>query len=109
MLYNVNVSVVADKVTLLNIGFGEAASNEEIVKEVAETAKAVLPEIGEGKILLINGPASLPIAFVLAHAFGHIAKAVAVKDPKIGGFVTVISHGGPTIGTVLGEDGLPKE
>lgn len=45
-----------------------------------------------GRLLLIDGPASLPVAFALCHATAHLYGAVAVKDPKLGAFVVAVSH-----------------
>jgi CRISPR-associated protein Csx3 len=109
MLYSVNFSTVNADTTLMKIGFGDPAGNDAIVKEVSETAAQAAKDIGGGKTLLVDGPASLPVAFTLCHAFVHLFGNLAVKDPKLGGFVVAVSHGGFAIGTVLGEDGLPKE
>lgn len=45
-----------------------------------------------GKLIKINGPASLPVACVLAHRLCHLFGVVAVFDPKISGYVVSISH-----------------
>ncbi|MDR1196855.1 MAG: CRISPR-associated protein Csx3 [Candidatus Nomurabacteria bacterium] len=103
--YNVEATKAADSVVLLTIGFGDGGTNVEIVPEAAEKAEQVAQAIGGGKTLLVSGPASLPVAFALAHAFGHLFQCVAVKDPKLNGFVVSVSHGGPALGTLLGETG----
>lgn len=89
-LYNVSVSH-ADHIvggsTLYSVGFGDPATNIEIVKEVD-----AMPLMGCGMLALISGPASLPVAFVLAHKLCHRYGAVAIFDPKLSGFVVSVSH-----------------
>ena len=77
---------------LLSIGFGDPATNQEIVKFVKLNA----PD-GGGKLLLINGPASLPVAGVLVHKYAHLYGAIAMFDPKLQGYVVAISHD-PAVG-----------
>jgi len=74
-------------VFLLKVGFGDPATNAEIVPFVAENA----PD-ANGAVLLINGPASLPVAMALAHKYAHVFGAVAAFDPKLSGYVVAISH-----------------
>ena len=79
---------------LLNIGFADPAQNDQIVRDAA----ARLDEMGEsgelkgGQLLKINGPASLPVACVLAHKVAHLFGAVGVFDPKLGKYVISITH-----------------
>lgn len=94
-LFNLNL----DGDTLF-VGFGDPAQNDAIVKEVAANIKAM--KLPGGPLLKINGAASLPVAFVLAHASLHIYDVVAVWDPKLpnpgaekpGKYVVVSSHSG---------------
>lgn len=74
----------------LKVGFADPGTNDLIVKDAAK-ALADLDLTG-GKIIKIDGPASLPVACVLAHVLAHKFGAVAVKDPKLGKFVIAISH-----------------
>ena len=86
----------------LKVGFGDPGTNPEILAELQET----LPGLGlsGGKLLKIDGPASLPVACFLAHGVGHLYGAVAVKDPKLGAFVVAISHDpNHPVGSVLPE------
>ncbi|KST68542.1 CRISPR-associated protein Csx3 [Mastigocoleus testarum] len=78
----------------LQVNFGEAAQNDDIVKDAAKILEKMtsLGEMTGGQLLKINGPISIPVAFVLAHKVSHIYGAVAVFDPKIGKFVTCITH-----------------
>lgn len=82
-----NLSLDGD---VLKVGFGDPASNDAIVKEVSESLKA--SPLPGGPLLKINGPASLPVAVVIAHATVHLYGAVAVWDPKLGKYVVAVSH-----------------
>lgn len=79
---------------VLKVGFADPAQNDEIVREAqARLAEMVASgELTGGKIIKINGPASLPVAVVLAHAVGHLFAVVGVYDPKLGKYVVAISH-----------------
>jgi CRISPR-associated protein Csx3 len=87
-----NINIEDD---ILKIGFGDPAQNDEIVK----TAEARLDEmiaskeLVGGEVIKVNGPASLPVAMVLAHKLGHLYQAVACFDPKLGKYVVAIAHG----------------
>lgn len=86
----------------LNIGFGVAASNDQIVKDAKKAAEAVKAEVQGLPVLKISGPASLPVAMMLAHEFNHIVGAIACFDPKLGKFVVCISHNpGYAIGQLI--------
>ncbi|MFK0730297.1 MAG: CRISPR-associated protein Csx3 [Gloeotrichia echinulata GP01] len=79
---------------ILRINFGEPAQNDQIVKDAAarleEMAKS--GELVGGPLLKINGPVSIPVAFVLAHKLAHIYGAVAFFDPKLCKYVISITH-----------------
>ncbi|MEA1981373.1 MAG: CRISPR-associated protein Csx3 [candidate division Zixibacteria bacterium] len=51
-------------------------------------------ELSGGPLIKINGPASLPVGMVLAHALGHLYGAVACFDPKLSKYVVAVAHGG---------------
>ncbi len=79
---------------LLNIGFADPAQNDQIVRDAAARLDE-MAESGElkgGQLLKINGPASLPVACVLAHKVAHLFGAVGVFDPKLGKYVISITH-----------------
>jgi CRISPR-associated protein Csx3 len=84
-----------DEGDLLRVKFGEPAQNDVITPDAA-AALEVLIESGQmagGKVLRVNGPMSLPVAFVIAHRVGHLYGAIGVYDPKLGGkYVVSISH-----------------
>lgn len=80
---------------IYRVGFGDPASNDEIVKE----AQSLLDELVNnddvgGRLALINGPASLPVALVLGHALSHRYAVIGVFDPKMGAYVVAVAHGG---------------
>src|SRR5215469_10011706 len=80
---------------LMKVGFGDPASNDAIVRDVQSTLDAMKADgtLTGGPVLKINGPASLPVAFVIAHAVLHIYGAVAVFDPKLQKYVVSVAHG----------------
>ena len=79
--------------TMLRLAFGdEPASNDAIILEVKETIKSM--NLQGGPLVLLNGPASLPVAVTIAHAVVHIFGAVGVFDPKMAGYVISTAHGG---------------
>ena len=79
---------------VLKSGFGEAAQNDQIVRE-ATARLAEMSNSGElsgGRLIKINGPASVPVACVLVHKVSHLYGAVGVFDPKLGKYVIAITH-----------------
>jgi len=80
----------------LKIGFGSPAQNDQIVKdaEVRLNEMVAAGELAGGEVIKVNGPASLPVAMVLAHKLAHLYQAVACFDPKLGKYVVAIAHGG---------------
>jgi CRISPR-associated protein Csx3 len=102
MFYNMSVEAHPAGGDKLTVGFGSPATNAEIVSEVVKTASETFSGRG-GVALRVNGPASLPVAFVLSHAVAHLYGCVAVWDPKLSGYVVAISHGGPEVGSLLPE------
>jgi CRISPR-associated protein Csx3 len=79
--------------TLL-ISFGEPSSNDQIVKDAAARLEEMVKakELRGGQLLKINGPASIPVAFVLAHRLCHLYGAISCFDPKLGKYVICITH-----------------
>jgi CRISPR-associated protein Csx3 len=84
---------------ILRIGFGEPAQNDEIVRDaVARLAEMTAAgELAGGKIIKINGPASLPVMVAIGHLLAHLYAAVGVYDPKLGKYVVSLTHGHPTL------------
>ncbi|GAX38406.1 CRISPR-associated protein Csx3 [Nodularia sp. NIES-3585] len=79
---------------ILRVGFGEPAQNDQIVKDAAARLEemATSGELTGGQLLKINGPVSIPVAFVLAHKLAHIYGAIGFFDPKLGKYVICITH-----------------
>jgi CRISPR-associated protein Csx3 len=79
---------------LMKVSFGDPASNDAIVRDVSATLDNMKAAgtLRGGSVLKINGPASLPVAFVIAHAVLHIYGAVAVFDPKLQKYVVTVTH-----------------
>ncbi len=81
---------------VLKVGFGEPAQNDAIVKEAKATLDEMIANgtLAGGALIKVNGPASLPVVVVIAHAIGHLYETVACFDPKLGNrYVVSISHG----------------
>jgi CRISPR-associated protein Csx3 len=89
--YNITLSK-----NVLKISFGTPAQNDEIVKDATARLDemSAAGELVGGEVIRINGPASLPVAMVLAHKLAHIYGTVACFDPKLGKYVVAITHGG---------------
>ncbi len=79
---------------LLRVGFETPAQNDAIVRDAVTGLQELVDAGGvEGKVLRVNGPMSLPVAFAVAHGVGHLFGVVAVYDPKLDGkYVVAISH-----------------
>ena len=81
---------------VLKVGFGDPAQNDRIVRD-AEKRLTEMTENGQlagGELIKINGPASLPVAVVIAHALSHLYESLGVFDPKLGKYVVSVAHGG---------------
>jgi CRISPR-associated protein Csx3 len=77
-------------VVTVDIGFGEPATNAEIVPDAIAALAAL--GLGGGTGIHFSGAASLPVAMALAHAVAHLYGYVACFDPKLQGFIVAISH-----------------
>jgi CRISPR-associated protein Csx3 len=79
---------------ILRVSFGEPAQNDQIVKDAAARLEELAQsgELAGGPLLKINGPISIPVAFVLAHKLAHIYGAISFFDPKLGKYVISITH-----------------
>ena len=89
--YNVAIAELVNDVQVVKVGFGDPATNQEIVVDAVSGFKAIAPQL-HGKVVAINGAASLIAAIAIAHEVAHITKAVAAFDPKLGGYVVAVSH-----------------
>lgn len=91
--YNVTASTVRSLhgfATLLKIAFGTPAQNDQIVRDAVAALESL--KLEGGKLVLLNGPASLPVAIALAHGVSHLYGAVACYDPKMAGYIVSVSH-----------------
>jgi len=77
--------------TLLRLSFGEPAQNDVIVRDAVKALADVNPQGGE--LVLLNGPASLPVAAAIVHGVGHLFQAIGVFDPKMAGYIVAVCHG----------------
>ncbi|CEJ48085.1 CRISPR-associated protein Csx3 [Umezakia ovalisporum] len=79
---------------ILRVSFAEPAQNNQIVQDAALRLEemSTLGELSGGQLLRINGPISIPVAFVLAHKLAHIYGAIGFYDPKLGKYVICITH-----------------
>jgi CRISPR-associated protein Csx3 len=79
---------------ILRISFGEPAQNDQIVKDAAARLEEMVTsgELPGGSLIKINGPVSIPVAFVIAHKVAHLYSAVGIYDPKLTKYVISITH-----------------
>ena len=79
---------------ILRVKFGEPAQNDQIVQDAAMRLEEMgrSGELTGGQLLRINGPVSIPVAFVLAHKLAHIYGAITFYDPKLGKYVICVTH-----------------
>lgn len=90
---------VAGPATILKIGFGSPAGNDQIVRDAVAAVKAL--GLTGGETVFLNGPASLPVAIAIGHEVAHLFKEVACFDPKLAAYVVAVSHGGREPGTLI--------
>lgn len=89
--YNINLETD----NLLMISFGESAQNDQIVKDAEKRLDEMIKtgQLKGGELMRINGPASLPVAMVIAHGLSHLYQALACYDPKLAKYVIAVAHG----------------
>jgi CRISPR-associated protein Csx3 len=89
---------------VLRVGFNRnlPAQGDRIVRDALEALEQMIDsgQIPGGERILIDGPQTVAVAYVLAHRLGHLYQTVAVLDPKIGRkgyktFIVTITHGSP--------------
>ena len=90
--YNINFDPQSG---VMKVGFGDPAQNDQICRDAARQLEELTSSgaLAGGPLIKINGPASLPVAVVIANAVSHRYEAVAVFDPKLGRYVVAVSHG----------------
>lgn len=86
-----NISLLGE---VLRVGFADPAQNDQICRDAAEKLGDMVADgtLSGGSVIKVNGPASLPVAVVIAHAVSHLYEVVAVFDPKLGKYVVAVSH-----------------
>src|SRR5207244_1256735 len=85
--YRCEITGETSGVTTLTIGFdpGSPASNDLLVRDARDSIDHL--NLPGGRGVRFNGPASLPVAMVLAHAVAHKYGWVACWDPKLARYV----------------------
>jgi len=79
------------KVADVQVGFGIPSHNMDIVDELDEFLKENRNKL-DGLFICITGPMSVHVAMVIAHNLAHNTRGIAVYDPKVSGYVVVITH-----------------
>jgi CRISPR-associated protein Csx3 len=71
---------------VLKVRFGQPANGDQIVQDAAARLDEMLAsgELSGGKLLKIDGPASVAVSYLIAHKISHLYGAIAIFDPKIG-------------------------
>ncbi|WP_347566287.1 CRISPR-associated protein Csx3 [Scytonema sp. UIC 10036] len=102
---------------VLRVKFGIPANGDQIVQDAAARLDEMIAseEIKGGRLLKVDGPASLAVGYLIAHKISHLYSAIAIFDPKIGRkgyktFIVVISHTPAyKIGELIETDEAQKE
>ncbi|MBN3873713.1 CRISPR-associated protein Csx3 [Nostoc sp. JL33] len=84
---------------VLKVKFGKPANGDQVIRDAAIRLDemVVSGELSGGKLLKIDGPASVAVSYLIAHKISQLYGAIAVFDPKIGRpgyktFITAISQ-----------------
>ena len=79
---------------ILNVKFGTPSDNSVITQDAHQRLLDLKANgtLKGGPLLRVNGPASLPVAFVIAHAVDHLYATIAVYDPKLTAYVVAVCH-----------------
>jgi CRISPR-associated protein Csx3 len=75
---------------VLRVACGAPATNERIVADADVALKGLVGQL-QGELLVVNGT-SMPTSFPLCHGVAHLYGAVAIFDPKLGGYVVALTH-----------------
>ena len=90
-VYHVEIQQKNKNGTVLKMGFGDSAPGNQIVTAVTQLIEQV--DLTGGGVVLINGPMTIPVAFIIAHKVLHLFSCIAVFDPKLDGYIVVTNHG----------------
>ena len=95
----------------LKVALPQGHSGPDLVRDLEEQL-AELKLSGQlvgGGLVVVDGPSTVPCAYVYSHHLGHLFGAVAHLDPKLGGFVVAISHNpGFAVGDLIDAEGNKK-
>ncbi|OYD87532.1 CRISPR-associated protein Csx3 [Nostoc sp. 'Peltigera membranacea cyanobiont' 213] len=73
---------------VLRVGFNRVlpAQGDQIVRDALEQLEQMIDsgQISGGSRILIDGPQSVPVAYVIAHKLAKLYEVIAVFDPSIG-------------------------
>lgn len=89
--YNISIEKDNNGSFLLKLSFGERADNDQIVRDATKCLDQL--KIKGGKLVKLNGPASLPVAIAIAHHIMHLFSYIGVYDPKLDKYVIAVAHG----------------
>jgi CRISPR-associated protein Csx3 len=99
-MYSYQIQLEGD---VLRVGFNRLlpAAGDRIVRDALELVEQMIESgqlPGGSHVLKIDGPQSVPVAYVIAHKLAHLYEAIAVLDPKIGRkghktYIVTITHG----------------
>ncbi len=85
--------MTAGNAVLLRLAFADPAPNDRIVRDVDDIMRDLKNTgLTGGRLLLLNGAASLPVIAVIVHHVAHLFAVIAIYDPKLSGYVVVVSH-----------------
>ncbi|MBC6434188.1 CRISPR-associated protein Csx3, partial [Nostoc sp. HG1] len=92
---------------ILKVRFGKPANGDQVIRDAAVRLDEMMAsgELSGGKILKIDGPASVAVSYLIAHKVSQLYGVIAVFDPKIGrrGYKTFITTVSQTPAYKIGE------
>ncbi|WP_339381137.1 CRISPR-associated protein Csx3 [Brasilonema sp. UFV-L1] len=112
---------------VLRVGFNRTlfAQGDRIAKDALEVLNQMIDsgQITGGKRILIDGPQSVAVSYIIAHKLGHLYEVVAVLDPKLGSkistptgslryknYIVTVSHGSSSkVGDVIATEEKQQE
>ena len=93
---------------ILKVGCVRTDGNQIAADAAARIEELIASgQLRGGKLIKINGKASLLASYVISHQLGHLYSAIAIYDPKIcdpgiDRYIVALSHGsGMAIGSIL--------
>lgn len=89
--YNITVEKDDNEDTILRLSFGDQAENDQIIRDVKKLLDSL--KLDGGRLIKLNGPASLPVIVVIAHHVMHIYAYLGIYDPKLNKYVIAVAHG----------------